>query len=285
MRSLLFVPGVSAKMMAKAADCAADVVILDLEDAVQPQAKAEARALVAGHLAARPADRRPDGPRIAVRVNGLDTPWCAADVAAVVPHAPDLLMLPKATGPQDVARLAGLLAPFESDPGRTGILVVATETAEATVSLLTRSWAHPRLRGLLWGGEDLSVDLGATANRDEAGAYTEPFRMARNFCLYGARLAGVPAIDAVYTDFRDTGGLRRETEAARRDGFAAKAAIHPAQIGAINAVFTPAEADLAWARAVVDALAVSSTGVAVVDGQMVDAPHLARARRLLDAAR
>lgn len=280
MRALLFVPGGAARMLEKAEGAAADTLIFDLEDAVQPAGKAAARDLVAAHLRHR--DR--SGPQAVVRINGLDTPWCADDLRAVMPCRPDMVMLPKAGGPDDVARLAGLLEPLESEAGQCGILVVATETVASTVSLITRSWAHPRLRGLLWGGEDLSVDLGAMASRGDDGGYGEPFRMARSFCLFGARLAGVTAIDAVHADIRDTESLRREAEVARRDGFTAKAAIHPGQLAVINTVFTPTAAELAWARSVVAALAASDTGVAVVDGQMVDAPHLARARRILSDA-
>ncbi|KAF0135034.1 MAG: citrate lyase subunit beta / citryl-CoA lyase, partial [Xanthobacteraceae bacterium] len=184
-------------------------------------------------------------------------------------------------GPEDVAELAGRIAALEPEAGRTGILVVATETVGSVLSLAAQDWRHPRLRGMLWGGEDLAAELGATANRAADGAYTSPFRLARDLCLMAARRAGVLAIDAVHTDIRDLDALATEAEAARRDGFDGKAAIHPSQVDVINAVFRPSDAEIAWAHRVLEALAASATGIALVDGQMVDAPHAARARRIL----
>lgn len=277
MRSFLFVPADSPRKLEKAAGSGADVVIFDLEDAVAPGAKDTARALLAQHLSQRAAG----GPLVAVRVNALDSGHCAADVAAVAPLAPDMVMLPKAEGPEDLARLDALLRRAESVPGAIGLLAVATETPAAVLSLAAQDWRHPRLRGLLWGGEDLAATLGATANRDAAGAYTGPFALARNLCLLAARRAGVLAIDAVHTDFRDTDALRAEAESARRDGFDGKAAIHPAQVPVINAVFEPSAAERDWAARVLEALEQAGGGVAVLDGAMIDAPHAARARRIL----
>ena len=277
MRSLLFVPGSSAKMMAKAAASGADVIIFDLEDAVHPDAKPAARRLVAETLA----ERAGGGPARYVRVNALDSAWCAGDLEAVLPARPDGIMLPKAEGPEDLHRLADLIERWEVPGALTRIIVVCTETPAATLSLAARSWAHPRLAGLLWGGEDLSAAIGATANRDEDGRYTAPFAVARSLCLFAARAAGVVPIDAVFTDFRDSEGLARETDAARRDGFSAKAAIHPAQIGVINQRFTPTEAERIWAERVLAAFAASDTGVVQIDGVMLDAPHLAQARRIM----
>jgi citrate lyase subunit beta/citryl-CoA lyase len=280
MRSLLFAPGSSARMMAKAGASGADVVIFDLEDAVHPDAKAQARPLVVAALQA------PCGAaQRYVRVNALDTPWCAADLEAVLPARPDGIMLPKPDGPGDLARLAHLIARWEvpEAAGQTKIIAVCTETPAAVLSLAAQPWAHPRLAGLLWGGEDLSAAIGATANRDAAGAYTAPFILARSLCLLAARAAGVVPIDAVYTDFRNAEGLTRETEAARRDGFAAKAAIHPAQVDIINACFTPTEAEREWATRVIAAFAGSTAGAVQLDGVMLDAPHLTQARRIMAA--
>lgn len=277
MRTFLFVPAGSARMLEKSVASPADAVILDLEDAVRPAAKDEARALLAHHLAHR--DR--SGPKVAVRVNGAGTDWHDDDLAAMVPLKPDLIMLPKAEGPEDVARLSGRIASLEPEPGHTGILVVATETVSAVLQLAAAPWGHPRLRGLLWGGEDLAADLGATANRRDDGTYASPFRLARDLCLMAARRAGALAIDAVFTDPGDPEGLRVEAEEARRDGFDGKAAIHPAQVDIIDAVFRPSRDEIAWAERVLAALAGAETGIATVDGRMVDAPHAARARRIL----
>lgn len=145
-------------------------------------------------------------------MNGLATPWNRDDLAAVVPLKPDLVMLPKTEGPADVAELADRIAVLEPELGRTGLLVVATETVGSVLSLAALDWRHPRLRGMLWGGEDLAAELGATANRNADGAYTSPFRLARALCLMAARRAGVLAIDAVI-DIRDLDALAAEAEA------------------------------------------------------------------------
>jgi citrate lyase subunit beta/citryl-CoA lyase len=281
MRSLLFVPGSSAKMMAKAAASGADVIIYDLEDSVHPDAKPEARHLVAEALGQRSAA----APLRYVRVNALDSAWCVGDLDGVLGAAPDGIVLPKAAGPDDLARLDALIGAREAGSmiNATRIIAICTETPAATLSLAARSWAHPRLAGLLWGGEDLSAALGATANRDEHGRYTGPFQLARNLCLLAAHAAGVTAIDAVFTDFRDTDALAREANAARRDGFSAKAAIHPAQIAVINTCFTPTEEERRWAERVIAALGASGAGAVQIDGVMVDIPHLKQAQRILAA--
>ena len=268
-------------MLAKSASSGADVVIFDLEDAVHPDAKAEARELTGKTL--RESSR--EGPQIYVRVNSLDSAWCQADIEAIVPLRPDGIMLPKLTGPHDLDRLDALMARHEpaDAKGGTRIIAVCTETPAATLSLAAASWRRPRLAGLLWGGEDLSAEIGASANRDSGGSYTAPFQLARSLCLLAARAAGVVPIDAVFTNFRDGEGLAQEAAAARRDGFGAKAAIHPNQIAVINAAFTPTEAERAWAGRVVAALEASQSGVTQIDGVMIDAPHLAQARRILAA--
>jgi citrate lyase subunit beta/citryl-CoA lyase len=278
MRSLLFVPGNSAKMIAKAAASHADVVILDLEDAVHPDAKPEARKVVVEALAAASA-----GCRRYVRVNSLDTAWCAEDVEAVIPAGPDGIVLPKSFGPEDVERLGDMIERHEppTRKGKTGIIVVCTETPASTLSLAAKSWRHPRLTGLMWGGEDLSAAIGATANRDDQGRYNEPFALARSLCLLAARAADVAPIDAVFTDFRDHDGLRREADAARRDGFSAKVAIHPSQIEVINRCFTPTEDERRRAERIIAAFEGSAKGAVQLDGVMLDAPHLTQARRIL----
>lgn len=278
MRSLLFAPGSSAKMMAKAAGSGADIVIYDLEDAVHPESKEAARSLVVEALRGA----IPAPPLRYVRVNALDSGWCEGDLMTVLPAGPDGIVLPKVTGPEDLRQLAELMERWETPTraGSTKIIAVCTETPEATLSLAARSWKHPRLAGLLWGGEDLAAAIGATANRHDNGHYTAPFVLARSLCLMAAHAAGVAAIDAVFTDFRDGEALAEETEHARRDGFTAKAAIHPAQIGIINACFAPTDAERHWADRVIAAFEASGSGIAQLDGVMLDAPHLARARRI-----
>jgi citrate lyase subunit beta/citryl-CoA lyase len=277
MRSFLFVPAGSLRMLVKSRDSDADVLIFDLEDAVQAGAKQEARALLVGHLS----ERRTAGPQIAVRINGLRTPWIDDDLRAVIPLSPDYVMLPKSEGVADIADLAARLAPLEREGQFTRILVVATETVASVLSLASQPWSHPRLSGMLWGAEDLAANLHATGNRVAGGSYSSPFRLARDLCLMAARRAGVFAIDAVHTDLRNLEALDAEAREARQDGFDGKAAIHPSQVSVINTVFRPTEAEIAWSKSVLTALEASTTGVAVVDGQMVDAPHAARAQMIL----
>lgn len=283
MRSLLFAPGASAKMVAGALAGAADAVVLDLEDSVAPDGKSAARIAVAAALA---------GPRracrsIYVRVNPLGNVWCEDDLRAVLPARPDGIMLPKTNGPEDVEHLAQRLSQLETSErvGQTQIIAICTETPGGTLSLAARSWRHPRLAGMLWGGEDLAAALGATGNRDKSGQYTGPFALARDLCLLAARAAGVTPIDAVYADFRNTEGLAQEAAAARRDGFSAKAAIHPAQIEIINRAFSYTDAEHDWAQSVVAVLKDGAIGAAQLNGSMVDAPHLAQARRILSSRR
>lgn len=283
MRSLLFVPGDSPRKFEKALLTNADLLILDLEDSVAEEQKIAARSEVAMKLRA---DRA--GKLVYVRVNDFGTGLTAGDLAAVMPGRPDGIMLPKSTGGDDIRCLSHMLDALEAamgiTPGGTGIIPVATESAGAVLGLQSHISAGPRLRGLLWGGEDLAADLGATENREDEG-YTAPFLLARNLCLMAATAAGVPAIDAVYTNIRDLSGLAAETRLARRDGFAAKALIHPAHIDIVNAIFAPTEKELAWARQVLAALTKhAGTGVVCIDGMMIDKPHERAARRIIAAA-
>ena len=277
MRSLLFVPADSERKIAKALASGADVVIFDLEDSVSAAAKPAARRLAAEVLAApRPAT----APRLFVRVNALDTGMTAADLEAVLPARPDGLMQPKTEGGGDVAELA------RQSGGTVPIIAIVTETARALFGCGTYEAAGPALYGMAWGAEDLSNDLGARSSRDAEGRLTEPYRLARTLCLAGARAAGVEPIDTVHVNFRDLADLEAECEAAVRDGFAAKMAIHPAQVEIINRVFTPSPEAIAEAEAVVSAFAAAGdTGVVAIDGKMFDIPHLKRAQKLLARVR
>ena len=142
-----------------------------------------------------------------------------------------------------------------------------------------------RLCGIFWGGEDLAADLGAVTNRGTHGHYTAPYELARSLTLLAAAAAQVDAVDAVYTNYRDPEGLKAEATEALRDGFSAKAAIHPDQAGPINAAFTPSEADVTWAKRVVAAFDASpAAGVASIEGKMLDRPHYRSAQRVLARA-
>jgi citrate lyase subunit beta/citryl-CoA lyase len=284
MRSLLFVPGDSPKKLDKGMSSGADALIVDLEDSVSADHKADARVTALAFL--QEAIRSVARPRLLVRVNAIDTGLTDADLDGVIAGQPDAIMLPKAQGGASVTHLDAKLTAREAiyglPAGHIGILPIATETAAALFLAGTYGGASPRLLGLTWGAEDLSVELGAEANRDASGNFLDPYRLARSLCLAGASAAGAPAIDTVYVDFRNEAGLRRECEEARRDGFSGKMAIHPAQVAAINEVFTPNPDAVAKARAIVKAFADNpGLGVVGIDGQMVDRPHLLRAQQLL----
>lgn len=283
MRSLLFVPGDNPRKLDKALGCGADALILDLEDSIAAARKDAARRTTLAFLREHRAG--PERPRLYVRINGIDAPFCEGDLDAVMTAAPDGIMLPKASGGPDVALLDSRLAVREAlhdlPDGGTEIICIATETAAALFGIGTYAGASSRLAGLAWGAEDLSAAIGASSPRS-GGEWTEPFRLARNLCLFGAAAAGIAAIDTVHTDFRDSDGLKRECAAAERDGFSAKLAIHPAQVPVINDAFTPPPEAVAHAQRVVAAFAaVGDQGVTSLDGKMLDRPHLTAAERLL----
>lgn len=283
MRSILFVPGDSERKIGKAGASGADALILDLEDSVAPENKAAARTCTRAALA------EPRSSLAYVRINGLDTGLAEADLEAVMSGRPDGIVLPKSRSDRDVrdlsSRLDALEAAHGSPPGSTRILPIVTETAASLFHVGTYHDAGPRLAAMSWGAEDLSADLGASANRDETGAYLDAYRLARTLCLAGAVAAGVAPVDTVYTNFRDDDGLRREAEAAAREGFTAKLAIHPAQVPVINEVFTPSGEALDRARRIVEAFSdAGNAGVIGLDGEMLDRPHLARAEKLLARA-
>ena len=272
--AFLFVPGDDDRKLAKSLQGQADTLIFDLEDAVAARDKPAARTRVATAL-----DCDSDKKRF-VRVNGLTTGWTEADLAAIVPAAPDGYVLPKCEGPEDIDRLAGAIARLGgATEGR--VLAIATETARAVRNLVRADWSHDALFGLTWGGEDLSADLGCTQNRQPSGRYHSVFTQARDHTLLAAREAGVFAIDAVFPSFRDTTGLQEEASEACVLGFDGKMAIHPAQIAPIQAAFRPSADQVAWARRVVERLDASASGVAEIDGHMLDRPHLLAAQRLL----
>jgi citrate lyase subunit beta/citryl-CoA lyase len=166
------------------------------------------------------------------------------------------------------------------------VIAIATETPTAIFALGTYRNASKRLEGLCWAGEDLSAAVSAESNRLPGGEYAEPYRVVRALCLFAAVAAEVLPIDSVYTNYRDLDGLRAEAMDARRDGFAAKLAIHPAQVPVINAVFTPTAEAVADAQAVIAAFAaLPGAGVVGLGGKMLDRPHLVRAERLLARAK
>jgi citrate lyase subunit beta/citryl-CoA lyase len=262
--------------MEKALGAGADALILDLEDAVVPAARVEARRAVAEFLNAN------GSARLWVRINPLDGEEADRDLAAILPSHPDGIVLPKAEGGASVAELARRLT--ERGNATASILAIATETPAAMFQLGSYGGAK-RLAGLTWGAEDLPAAIGAATSREPDGRYTPPYELARSLCLFGAAAAAVAAIETVYPAFRDLDGLAAYAARARRDGFAGMMAIHPDQVPVINAAFTPSQTEIDHARAVVAAFEANpGAGALSLDGRMIDRPHLVQAQRTLAAA-
>ena len=287
MRSLLFVPADGGAKLDKAMASGADAVIIDLEDSITTERKEGARAACLDFLKANAAKK--ERPRLLVRINGFDTGMTDADLDVIVAGKPDAVVFPKAEGGPSAVHLDAKLTAREAvaglPEGSIKVLAQAVESAAGLFLAGTFKDSSKRLIGMTWGPEDLSAELGAEANRDEHGLLTEPYRLARNICLYGAAVAKIPAIETVYVDFRNSEGLRRDTEAARRDGFTGRLAIHPAQVPIINEVFTPTAEQIEKAKAIIAAFAANpGAGAIGLDGKMFDRPHLVRAQALLARA-
>ncbi|HVT56579.1 MAG TPA: CoA ester lyase [Xanthobacteraceae bacterium] len=284
MRSLLFVPGDSEKKLAKAESCGADVLILDLEDAVAPSAKAKARGLTTEYLKSLKARKA----RFYVRVNALSTGLADADLDAVVPAKPDGIMLPKCGGGTDAIALGAKLAAREAinglPDGSIKTIPIATETTASIFHIGSYVGASARMEALTWGAEDLSAEVAAETLRLENGNYTAPYQLARSLCLFAAVASKVAPIDTVFTNFRDETGLREEALAALRDGFLGKMVIPPAQVGPVNEIFTPTKESIARAQAILKAFE-SGAGVADLDGEMLDMLHVKYAERVLARAK
>ena len=271
-RSWLFVPADSERKVAKALDSKADAVILDLEDSVAPAGKATARELI------RALPKSDGGPDRWVRINPLGSEFHKDDLEVIGRGDVAGIVLPKTEGGWDVVELA-------HRTGNIPVHAIVTETAASLFGLLSYRDPKSPLAAMSWGAEDLSAALGASSKYDADGGLSFTYKLARSLCLAGAVAAGVQPIDGVFADFRDEAGLRAEAEAASREGFTGKLAIHPAQVEIINAAFTPSAEDVAHARAIVDAFAAQpDAGVLSVDGRMVDRPHLTQARRTLQRA-
>ena len=272
-RSWLFVPADSDKKVAKAIDSDADAIIFDLEDSVVPDRKAAARDLLKG------LGPRSGGPRWWVRINPLGSEAHKEDLDLIGIGDVEGIVLPKAESGADIIQLA-------HRTGNIPIHAIVTETAASLFGLLSYRDARPPLVAMSWGAEDLSAALGASSKYDASGELAFTYKLARSLCLAGSAAAGVQPVDGVFADFRDEKGLTNEARAAAAEGFTGKLAIHPAQVGPINAAFTPSPDEIAHARAVVAAFAANpEAGVASVDGKMVDLPHLVQAQRVIDRIR
>ena len=288
LRSLLFVPGDDEKKLAKGSKSDADALIIDLEDSVSARRKETARGITSTHLQQHAG---PNGPALWVRVNPLSTSLALNDLAAVVRYGPAGIVLPKIDGPEDLTALThhldALEAAYGLPRGSVKIIPVVTETPAAVLRLpeLGRYAGLDRVYGFTWGAEDLSASLGATTNQGPDGRWADTYRLARSATLLAAAAAGVHAIETLYVNIGDLEGLTVASRDARAEGFTARIAIHPAQVGPINDAFTPSDSELEQARRVIEAFTADDTGVVALDGRMLDAPHLRQARHILSSAR
>lgn len=284
-RSFLFVPADSERKFVKASGTNADALILDLEDSVAQENLPKARPMAREFLGRGERARQ----QLWVRVNPLETPLALPDLAAVMPGAPDGIILPKTYSAAEAVKLDHFLAALEAreglEVGSTRILVVATETARSVFTMESFIGASPRIYGMTWGAEDLSAALHASSNRALGGAYEDIYRLVRSLCLAACHAGDMEPVDAVYPNFRDLEGLEAEALQARRTGFTGKVAIHPDQVDVINRAFTPSAEEVEHAKRVIQAFEkVGGSGTVGLDGKMLDMPHLKQARHVLAVA-
>ncbi|WP_102107720.1 HpcH/HpaI aldolase/citrate lyase family protein [Oceaniglobus roseus] len=274
-RSVLYIPGSNARALDKARSLPVDAIIFDLEDAVAPESKAAARQTLAAALAEGGYGARA---RL-VRINALDTPWGAEDVAALAGAGADALLLPKVNGPGDVAALAAML---DATPGTAGLAIWAMMESCAGVLNAAAIARAPRMGGFILGTNDLAKEIGCDTGDGRAALVT-----ALQSCLMAARAAGIPCVDGVYNAFKDEAGLRAECEQGRAFGMDGKTLIHPAQVATANEVFAPTPAQIELAQRQIEAFRAAERegkGVAVLDGKIVENLHIVTAEATLAKA-
>ena len=275
-RSALYMPGSNPRALEKARDLPADVLILDLEDAVAPERKEEARAQVIAAIAAGGYGER----ELLVRCNALDTPWGADDLRALARAGADGLVFSKVNSAADVQAAARLLDEAGA-PGEPALWIMA-ETARCILDIDAVAGAHRRLRGILMGTSDLARECRIRHTPDRAG-----FLTTLSHCVLAARAHGLEILDGVHLDLDDEAGLARHCEQGRDLGFDGKTLIHPKQLAAANAAFAPSPESLARARKIIDAWQQASAAgkaVVVVDGRLVENLHVQEAERDLELA-
>lgn len=285
-RSIHFVPGGVEKMFAKALGLPADALILDLEDSVTAKNKTSAREAVCEWLGSAEFGSREK----LVRINPLDSKFGRADIEAVVAARPSGIVVPKVISNESVNAVSELIKSLELShglpEGEIKLLLIGTEDAAAVFNLPTMA-RHPRVDGLTWGAEDLSVSLGAKTKRDEQGEYLEVFKYVRSLCLLAAVAAKVQPIDAVFVEIGQTKALEKECKMAANMGYTGKLTIHPEQIDIVNSAFTPSQHEIDEATALLEAFAQQQESGRMAfsfNGRMVDVPHLKRAQQILAIA-
>ncbi len=286
-RAVHFVPGANEKMLQKSLALPADSLVLDLEDAVTPENKDSARETVTHWLKQVNFGRQ----ERMVRMNPLGTPWGVRDLEVTMQGRPDSYLVPKVRTKDDLLRIDTILSRMEREynypPGEVKLVVLATETPQGLLNIRDFGLC-PRVDALSWGAEDLSAAIGARRNRDEHGQFLEVFRYARIMTLLAATAANVQPLDTVFVDIRDAAGLRRECLEGAWMGFTGKITIHPSQIEVVNELFSPSPEDIAESKELLVAFEENRKAGKMAfsfKGQMVDVPHLTRARTILERAR
>ncbi|MGH8007940.1 MAG: HpcH/HpaI aldolase/citrate lyase family protein [Candidatus Binatia bacterium] len=286
-RAVHFVPSANEKMLQKSLVLPADVLVLDLEDSVTPENKDSAREVVTDWLKRVNFGRQ----ERMVRMNPIDTSWGLPDLEVTMRGRPDSYLVPKVRTKDDVLKIDTILSRLEREyrypAGGVKMVVLATETPQGLLNIRDLACC-PRVDALSWGAEDLSAAIGARRNRDEQGQFLEVFRYARIMTLLAATAAGVQPIDTVFVDINDKEGLRRDCLEGAWMGFTGKVTIHPGQIEVVNEVYTPSAAEIAESKELLAAFAENQKAGKMAfnfKGQMVDVPHLTRARTILERAR
>lgn len=274
-RSCLYVPGANARALEKAKSLPADALILDLEDAVAPDGKADARDAILDAVG----DRAYGAREVVIRVNGLDTEWGRDDLGMAASAGVDGVLVPKVTRGKDVRAVDRVLDDAGASPDLGLWAMIETPLAVLNIKKVAAASAKTRLTGFVMGTNDLAKEFNAVPTPDRRA-----FMFSLSAALVAARAYRLVAIDGVFNDTGDDEGLSVECEQGRVLGFDGKSLIHPAQIDTANRVFSPGEAELGHARAVVEAFARPENrgkGVISLDGQMVELLHLEQAERLL----
>lgn len=273
-------------MLEKALGLNADSLILDLEDSVTPENKDAARDHVCRWIKETDFGKK----ECLVRINPLDSPWGTDDLRAIMEVLPDGLVLPKVASREEVDAIDTVVSEIENklaiEAGAVSLILIGTEVPEAVFSLPTMA-KNQRVDGVTWGAEDLSGAIGAKAKRDEHGNYLEVFSYVRSTCLLAAVAGGAQPIDAVYVDIKNTEGLARECKAGADMGYTGKITIHPSQIDIVNKAFTPSEEEIDEANELIAAFEENQKAGKMAfsfKGQMVDVPHLRRAKEILAIA-
>ncbi|HEX6000823.1 MAG TPA: CoA ester lyase [Hyphomicrobiaceae bacterium] len=279
-RSVLYMPGSNARALEKAKTLAADALILDLEDAVAPEAKAAARAQVCAAVAAGGYGGR----ELIIRVNGLDTPWGADDIAAAAGAGPEAVLVPKVAGAADIVRATQALADAGAPPKTQLWAMIETPLAVLNITEIAAAARAPgsRLACFVLGTNDLVKETRAELSGDRVAAL-----YWLGAAITAARAYGLDVLDGVYNAFKDAEGYRRECQQGRTLGFDGKTLIHPDQIAVANEVFAPAAVEVAWARKIIAAFDLPESkgkGVITVDGRMVEIMHAEMARRTVAIA-